>query len=77
MPKDTPRAEPLPGCPVTPDGPTNPALLEAERQNLTKTLMAARRSVAAARNQGDTTGSVAAHAAVDQAKRALGEPGGV
>lgn len=74
--------------PVTPDGRyfvvrgrlwrcTNPALPPAERQRLVGELMTARREVAAARRAADTAGLAAARAAVDAAKRQLGERGPV
>lgn len=74
--------------PVTPDGRyfvvrgrlwrcTDPALPEPERARLVKALMAARRAVGAARKAADPTAERAARAAVDGAKRALGERGPV
>jgi hypothetical protein len=74
--------------PVTPDGRyfvvrgrlwrcTDPSLPEPERQRLVAALMAARRAVAAARRAGDDEALAAARAAVDEAKRALGERGPV
>jgi len=74
--------------PTTPDGryfvvrgrlwrKTNPALPEAERQGLVHQLMTARRAVAVARNSGDQDAEARAHAAVDAAKRGLGERGPV
>lgn len=74
--------------PVTPDGRyivvrgrlwrrTNPALPEAERQRLVGELMDARRAVAQARRAADPAAEAQAHAAVDRAKRALGERGPV
>ncbi|WP_137787793.1 hypothetical protein [Sphingomonas sp. 3P27F8] len=74
--------------PVTPDGRyfvvrgrlwrmVNPALSETDRQKLVEELMRARRAVGAAKRQGDTVAEDAAHAAVDDAKRALGERGPV
>ncbi len=78
-----------PGCappPHTPDGRylvvrgrlwrlANPALPEPERAALVAALMAARRAVRTAR--GDPATLAAARAAVDAAKRALGERGPV
>jgi len=55
----------------------NPALPEPERKLLIARLMDARRAVAAARRADDQDAETAAHAAVDQAKRALGERGPV
>ena len=74
--------------PLTPDGRyfvvrgrlwrrTNPALPEAERARLTRELMRARRAVGMARKRSDHDASVAAGAAVDEAKIALGERGPV
>ena len=74
--------------PVTPDGRyfvvrgrlwrmSNPALQAGERDALVKQLMDARRAVSITRRQGDRTGEDQAHAAVDAAKRALGERGPV
>lgn len=74
--------------PVTPDGRyfvvrgrlwrmANPGLKEAERSKLTKRLMAARRAVRDAKADGDAEAEAAAHRAVDDAKRALGERGPV
>jgi hypothetical protein len=73
---------------VTPDGRyfvvrgrlwrlANPDLGEVERERHVSTLMAARRAVAAAKRAGDATAEETAHAAVDRAKRALGERGPV
>ena len=72
--------------PVTPDGRyfvvrgrlwrrPNPDLPEASRQALVKQLMAARRAVQTAHRAGDDAAAAAAHAAVDEAKRQLGERG--
>ena len=72
--------------PSTPDGRyfvhrgilwrcSNPALSDDERQRLTKELMDARRAVGTARRAGDAEAEKAARAAVDAAKRALGERG--
>ncbi|MDU8359824.1 hypothetical protein [Pseudomonas syringae group sp. J309-1] len=74
--------------PVTPDGRyfivkgqlwrcSNPALDEDERQRLVKDLMAARRSVKAAKASGDPHEMTAARSAVHAAKVALGERGPV
>jgi hypothetical protein len=74
--------------PVTPDGRyfvvrgrlwrmANPALDAAERTRLTKRLMAARRAVRSAKLAADPAAEAAAHRAVDEAKRALGERGPV
>ena len=74
--------------PVTPDGRyfvvrgrlwrcTNPALPDDERKRLTSMLMTARRDVGKAWRQGEPAGLVAARAAVDAAKTALGERGPV
>jgi hypothetical protein len=72
--------------PTTPDGryivvrgrlwrAANPNLSPDERQVLVGELMAARRSVATAKREGDGAAEDAAHAAVDTAKVALGERG--
>lgn len=74
--------------PVTPDGRyfvvrgrlwrrSNPALGSEERERLVSDLMKARRAVAAARRSGDEDARSQARAAVDAAKRALGERGPV
>ena len=74
--------------PVTPDGryfivrarlwrTSNPSLDPAVRDSLIKELMAARRAVGAARRAGDERAEETAHAAVDGAKKALGERGPV
>lgn len=74
--------------PDTPDGryfivkgrlwrTSNPALPADERQRLVDTLMQARRQVGVAKKAGDTDAERAARAAVDAAKRALGERGPV
>lgn len=55
----------------------NPALTDIERAALVKELMSARRAVGAARRVEDRAGEADAHAAVDRAKRALGERGPV
>ncbi|OAN57656.1 hypothetical protein [Sphingomonas sp. TDK1] len=54
---------------------SDPALAEKDRATLVATLMAARRAVGAARRSQDEAAEATAHAAVDQAKRALGERG--
>lgn len=72
--------------PVTPDGRyfvvrgrlwrmANPDLAEDERASLVKRLMAARRAVRDAKADNDVDREVAAHRAVDEVKRALGERG--
>jgi hypothetical protein len=53
----------------------NPALGEAERSDLVHRLMAARRAVRDAKQSTDHKAEAAAHKAVDQVKRALGERG--
>jgi hypothetical protein len=74
--------------PVTPDGryfvvrgrlwrTSNPGLTPAVRQELVDKLMKARRQVGVARKAGDLEGERSARAAVDEAKRALGERGPV
>ena len=74
--------------PVTPDGRyfvvrdrlwrrANPALSDADRTALVQQLMSARRAVGAARRVSDVPAERAARAAVDAAKRALGERGPV
>lgn len=55
----------------------NPGLPDEKRQALVKQLMAARRAVRPARAAADEEAEADAHAAVDQAKRALGERGPV
>lgn len=55
----------------------DPALPPERRAALTRELMAARRGVAAANRAGDPNALRAARAAVDSAKRALGERGPV
>jgi hypothetical protein len=55
----------------------NPALSDEARAGLVADLMRARRAVATARRDGDDSAEAEAHAAVDQAKRALGERGPV
>ena len=72
--------------PVTPDGryfvvrgrlwrSANAGLGEAERTELVGRLMAARRTVRDAKNEADCETEGAAHKAVDEVKRALGERG--
>ena len=56
---------------------TDPGIGENERSNLTKRLMTARRAVRDAKAQEDPKAEAAAHRAVDDAKRALGERGPV
>ncbi|KFI07766.1 hypothetical protein [Massilia sp. BSC265] len=74
--------------PATPDGryfvvagrlwrSSNPALAPQLRQGLVDQLMDARRQVANAKRAGDAGGERHARAAVDAAKRALGERGPV
>ena len=74
--------------PATPDGryfvvagrlwrTSNPALAPGERQQLVDQLMTARRQVGAAKKAGDAAAERQARAAVDTAKRALGERGPV
>jgi hypothetical protein len=74
--------------PVTPDGRyfvvrgrlwrmANPRLDEEERTDLVGRLMEARRSVRDAKRGADLKAEAAAHKAVDQVKRALGEWGPV
>jgi hypothetical protein len=53
----------------------NPELSPDARQLLVDQLMAARRGVRSARQAGDVAAEAMAHAAVDLAKRALGERG--
>lgn len=55
----------------------DPGLDEATSRRYVDDLMAARRAVAAARRAGDRGAEDAAHAAVDLAKRCLGERGPV
>jgi hypothetical protein len=55
----------------------NPELDEAERAGLVRRLGAARRSVRDAKQTTDLKAEVAAHKAVDEVKRALGERGPV
>ena len=74
--------------PATPDGRyfvvrgrlwrlSNPALDPGERQQLVERLMSARRQVGAAKKAQDIDAGRRARAAVDEAKRALGERGPV
>lgn len=56
---------------------SNPALAPEERQALVDQLMGARRKVGIALKAGDTEAERSARAAVDAAKRALGERGPV
>lgn len=74
--------------PDTPDGryfvvkgrlwrKSNPALAPGERQHLVEQLMDARRAVGAALKETDQAAEHRARAAVDAAKRALGERGPV
>ena len=74
--------------PVTPDGRyfvvrgrlwrcTNPGLSAAERERLTRELMAARRAKQAAMRRQDADAREAARARIDAAKIALGERGPV
>jgi hypothetical protein len=53
----------------------NPKLDEAERAGLVGRLMKARRAVRDAKRSADLKAEAAAHKAVDDAKRALGERG--
>jgi hypothetical protein len=55
----------------------DPAILPARRQVLVEELMAARRAVGVAKRSGDAGAEKAARAAVDHAKRGLGERGPV
>ena len=55
----------------------NPKLNEAERADLVGRLMAARRAVRDAKKANDPDAEAAAHRAVDEVKRALGERGPV
>lgn len=74
--------------PVTPDGRyfvvrgrlwrcADPSLSADDRGRLVAALMSGRRAIAAARRTGDANALSAARAAVDAAKRALGERGPV
>ena len=53
----------------------NPGLDQAERADLVRWLMTARRAVRDAKQAGDREVEAVAHKAVDQVKRALGERG--
>jgi hypothetical protein len=55
----------------------NPHLGEAERTDLVGRLMAARRAARGAKQSADREAEAAAHKAVDEVKRALGERGPV
>jgi hypothetical protein len=55
----------------------NPGLDETERAGLVRRLGVARRSVRDAKQSADLKAEVAAHKAVDEVKRALGERGPV
>jgi hypothetical protein len=72
--------------PVTPDGRyfmvrgrlwrmSDPSLHSERRETLVRALMAARRAMGDARKSGDRVAGASAKAAVDVAKRALGERG--
>ena len=74
--------------PVTPDGRyfvvrdrlwrmANPCLDEEERTDLVGRLMRARRAVRDTKRSADSLAEAAAHKAVDEVKRALGERGPV
>ncbi len=74
--------------PATPDGRyfvvkgrlwrlANPNLPPDEKQTLVSDLMSARRAVKDAKKSGNEEAEAAAHRAVDEAKRALGERGPV
>ena len=76
------------GHPITPDGRyfvvrgrlwrlANPSLAPVDYDRLVHQLMDARRAARTARNDHDGVAESAAHAAVDAAKRALGERGPV
>lgn len=56
---------------------SNPDLPPEERQDLVDRLMLARRQVGAAKRAGDAEAERSARAAVEEAKRALGERGPV
>ena len=56
---------------------SNPFLDEAERDDLVRRLMAARRAVRDAKGSVDLAAQAAAHKAVDKVKRELGERGPV
>lgn len=53
----------------------NPALAETARSEFVSSLMVARRAVRAAKKTGDLDAEAAAHRAVEEGKRALGERG--
>jgi len=55
----------------------NPGLSDSERESFVHDLMGARRAVGQARRSGHESAEHAAHAAVDIAKRKLGERGPV
>ena len=55
----------------------NPNLSEAQRARLVSQLMKVRRAVRCAKQAGDREAEAAAHKAVDEVKRALGERGPV
>lgn len=55
----------------------DPSLPEARKEALVSQLMQARRAVKAAKQAGDEAAEAAAHRAVDDAKRSLGERGPV
>jgi len=87
-PETKPELRPEMKYPVTPDGRyfavrgrlwrmANPALPPDQREALTAELMAARRAVGAALRAEDEPALKEARAAVDKAKRALGERGPV
>jgi hypothetical protein len=76
------------GHPVTPDGRyfvvrgrlwrmADPGLADDRREALVRELMTARRAISEARKAGKVEAEEEAHAAVDAAKRALGERGPV
>ena len=86
--RPSPRVTRAKNHPVTPDGryfvvngrlwrTSDPNLSEHARQTWTAKLMAARRQVGLALKSGDIVALKAARAAVDAAKRALGERGPV
>lgn len=56
---------------------SNPSLDESEKSDLTLKLMSARRAVRDAKRDADSDAEAAAHRAVDDAKKALGERGPV
>ena len=86
--RDGAPSKPRTGPPVTPDGRyftvrgrlwrcSDPGLPPAERATLVRELMGARRAVGAAKRAADRPVEAEAHAAVDRAKRGLGERGPV